>query len=498
MWGLQRPHSISSRPTHSHDFNYTSGCWLIIEAHQLERRHIRFDVPALQGIAGQLIGSRCVRMYKIPEGLFNKVFSLHMETGKEILARIPNPNAGHPHYMVASEVASLDFLRNVLEIPVPRVLAWSSSSQPNPVGAEYILMERVEGRQLGEIWDDILYYRSTFPQGRSIVAMEGANLEGQSKCVLGPTTQRSFWENEMQAMEIDRGPWATAQEYLAAVASREIARIQNAHSGLRNVTVPPGKTQQKRDNHIKLLGQFLAVLPHILPPAEILSPVLLHPDLHSDNIFVDASDPTQISSIIDWQAVHAAPLFMQTKFPSIFNCDDIYPWGAVQPQLPNDYDSLSQEAKKQAEDKVDRLRLKKFYELASRTFNPALIHAMDQMRNENDPTTFIFYIVGQSFEDGPLPLTELLIQVFEKWDQITERRGSREPCPISFSRQEIDESRRQIEAWAAAFGDFKCLRAELLGEDGWVSHDDYEEAMGRWEEHKTTLETLRKRLETLC
>ncbi|RAK99333.1 phosphotransferase enzyme family protein [Aspergillus ibericus CBS 121593] len=524
----QQVRPTSSRPsdTSSHYFNYTSGRWLINEARQLEKRHIKFDVSALQRISGQLIGSQCVRMNKIPEGLFNKVFSLQMENGKEILVRIPNPNAGHPHYIVASEVATLDFLRTVLEIPVPRVLSWSSSSQPNPVGAEYIVMERVEGRQLSEVWDDMseaqrfglvksivaierklvkakfalhgsLYYRDTFPKGRRVAAVERADQEGQSRFVLGPTTQRSFWDDEKGALDIDRGPWETVEEYLSAVTNREIALIRNTRSRSSNDTVPFGKTLQRRDVHIQLLEQFLTVLPHILPPEEVLSPVLLHPDLHSNNIFVDSSDPSKISSIIDWQAVHTAPLFMQAKFPSIFNCDDIYPWGAVQPKLPEDFDTLSQVEKGQAEDKLSRLRLKKFYELASRKFNPGLIHAMDKMRNDNDPTTFIFDIVGRTSEDGPIPLKELLIQVFEKWDRIMERRGSTQPCPIWFSRKDIDESRQKAESWAAAFGDFERLRAEVIGEDGWVSHEDYKEALSRWEKNKTTLESLREGLESL-
>lgn len=110
----QQVRSTRNRPidtSSSHYFNYTSGRWLINEAHQLQTRHVNFNVPALQRIAGQLMRSRCVQMDKMPEGLFNKVFSLQMENGKEILARIPNPNAGHAHYVVASEVATLDFVR---------------------------------------------------------------------------------------------------------------------------------------------------------------------------------------------------------------------------------------------------------------------------------------------------------------------------------------------------------------------------------------------------
>lgn len=49
-------------------------------------------------------------MTKLAEGLYNKVFAQKMENEEEILARIPNPNAGHPKYVVASEVATLDFV----------------------------------------------------------------------------------------------------------------------------------------------------------------------------------------------------------------------------------------------------------------------------------------------------------------------------------------------------------------------------------------------------
>ncbi|RAH65045.1 phosphotransferase family protein [Aspergillus aculeatinus CBS 121060] len=449
---LRPPNKGQSRDS-SHYFNYTPGRWLINEAHQLQTRHVNFNVPALQRIAGQLMGSRCVQMDKMPE----------MENGNEILASIPNPNAGHAHLVVASEVATVDFLRTVLKIPVPRVISWSSSPEVNPVGAEYILMERVEGQQLSYVWDDIseaqrfglvkslvgierklvnakfalhgsLYYRDTFLRGRGIAALETADQEGLSKFVLGPTTQRFFWGDEERGLEMDKGPWEMAQEYFAAIAKQEISRIRTAHGRSSSVTAPVGNTRRRRDAHIQLLEQFLTVLPYILPREEILAPVLLHSDLHHHNIFVDPSDPTRISSIIDWQTAHASPLFMQASLTG-----------------PH---------------------LNKFYKLVSRKFNPALIDAMDKMRDDSDPTTFIFRIVERSSEDRPMPLKELLIQVTE-----------------------IEESRQQVEAWAAAFGEYDGLRAELLGDEGWVSHDDYEEVRSRWEKKKATLESLREQLE---
>ena len=76
----------------------------------MAKRYAKFNVQALRQIAGQALQSRCVELRKFSEGLNNKVFLLGMENGKEILARIPNSNAGPPHYVVASEVATLDFV----------------------------------------------------------------------------------------------------------------------------------------------------------------------------------------------------------------------------------------------------------------------------------------------------------------------------------------------------------------------------------------------------
>jgi hypothetical protein len=37
-----------------------------------------------------------------------------------------------------------------------------------------------------------------------------------------------------------------------------------------------------------------------------------------------------------------------------------------------------------------------------------------------------------------------------------------------------------------------------MGKDGWVSHEEFEDAMHRWEENRATFEMLRERLEKLA
>lgn len=92
-------------------FHYTSGRWLWDEEQQLQARYKSFNVPQLQTLAAQAIGSKtCDSISKLAEGSFNKVFRLEMNDGRSILARIPNPNAGPAFYTTASEVATIEFV----------------------------------------------------------------------------------------------------------------------------------------------------------------------------------------------------------------------------------------------------------------------------------------------------------------------------------------------------------------------------------------------------
>jgi len=50
---------------------------------------------------------------------------------------------------VASEVATMDFVR-AHGIPTPRILGYAIDE--NPVGLEYILMEKLPGRPIGDAW----------------------------------------------------------------------------------------------------------------------------------------------------------------------------------------------------------------------------------------------------------------------------------------------------------------------------------------------------------
>lgn len=134
-------------------FNYTRGRFVCDEAYEMSQRHVRFNVNELARIAAEAVGGKlCVSIEKSPDGMYNKAMLLTMDNGTQVVAKVPNPNAGRPHFTTASEVATMDFARDVLGTPIPKVFAWSSKAQENPVGAEYIIMENVSGIELEHVW----------------------------------------------------------------------------------------------------------------------------------------------------------------------------------------------------------------------------------------------------------------------------------------------------------------------------------------------------------
>ncbi|KAL3421539.1 hypothetical protein PVAG01_07985 [Phlyctema vagabunda] len=506
-------------------YRYSSGRWLFKEDEQMAKRYVRFNIQALKWAASDAIKSTCISMVKLPEGHFNKIFLLKFNNGRELIAKVPNPNAGIAHFTIASEVATLDYLRTVLNISVPEVSILNSHSSPslNPVGAEYIIMEKVPGVELHQVWSDVsdpdrtslvkdvvqiesklaavgfpkygsLFYPDDVvdqAHSGSIVKklLPGPENNISTKFVIGPTIERAFWADERSDMNVDRGPWISPEDYFTAVVKREIAWITSC------VKQDTQADASQSKSHVELLEKFLLILPYIIPKSEdIRSPTLWHTDLHRGNIFVDSPQSPQISGIIDWQGVCIAPFFLQARFASAFDCDWDYPWGAVMPPpLQTNFDELSIEDQHNAQVEYKEVKLKKFYEVASRKFNPRLFRALDAMQIDDEHLIpSIFDLVGRSWVDGLMPLRHLLVQIALDWDKLTD--STIITCPISFSRNEIERSSKDMERWAIAYNKFHAIRSKLVGKDGWVPNDEYHDAKAQLMSHKEDMKELQAEL----
>lgn len=116
----QRSDRSQSSPTdwnsHAPFFDYTRGRFLVNEAHEMAIRHVQFNMNEFAKRAAEAVGldpTQCVQVDKFPDGMFNKTFLFTMDNGAQVVGKVPNPNAGRPHYTTASEVATMDFVRMI-------------------------------------------------------------------------------------------------------------------------------------------------------------------------------------------------------------------------------------------------------------------------------------------------------------------------------------------------------------------------------------------------
>jgi hypothetical protein len=147
---------LPARFTNDHLFLPTTGRWLWNESQKIRQHTSKFDVKALKHVVAKTAGlegqSSGVHLEKLAEGASNRVIAATIRR-QRFIVRIPDPVV--PRRLVtASEVATLEFLRAELGLPVPKVLAWNDSDD-NAVGCEYMVMKEAAGQDLKSAWPSL-------------------------------------------------------------------------------------------------------------------------------------------------------------------------------------------------------------------------------------------------------------------------------------------------------------------------------------------------------
>ena len=152
-----------------------------------------------------------------------------MRDNFQLVARIPYPATVPKSYAVASEVATIDFLR-LLGLPVPEIYGFSPTAD-NAAETEFILMEFVDGTKLSDICFDLeeqevesvmgqlvqleaKMMSVTFPASGSIYYTQdlqkmtgkpGISLKDQRFCI-GPDVSLPLWFGRRSLLDVNRGP----------------------------------------------------------------------------------------------------------------------------------------------------------------------------------------------------------------------------------------------------------------------------------------------------
>ncbi|TVY39560.1 Altered inheritance of mitochondria protein, mitochondrial [Lachnellula subtilissima] len=485
---LSRTMSTNSTSPYEHFFHYTSGRWLWDEESQQRERFLVFNVQELERTAAESVGAQsCVSVIKLAEGGYNKVFRLVMDNGSVAIARIPNPNAGPAYKTTASEVATMDFARTVLNIPVPKVFAWSATAN-NPVEAEYIIMEEAPGTQLEDVWDgktisdktnivkglveiekkllsvsftrygNIYFASDSFPgcEAAKVVGDIPAELKRvvEERFTIGPVVDRDFWNGKRASMAIDRGPWESPQDYLTAIANREIAWINSFA-----VPKPPkdifvaSKAQNSPSSHISLYKMFLCTIPYVFTKNKKLSgSTLWHWDIHSANLFVEGN---RITSLIDWQDIWAGPYSFNSGIQSS--------WTIMASLEEGD-------EKARTRKQVEKSIILYTYETETDKNNPLLSEILRIHHGRTRRETVQF--AANTWDGDIIPFRQCLIRIERHWDEL----GFNTPCPIHFTEEELQVHYRDGKGWNER-ADFWNSLAGFVSRDGWTSNETYDQAL---------------------
>ncbi|KAH7346883.1 phosphotransferase enzyme family protein [Rhexocercosporidium sp. MPI-PUGE-AT-0058] len=497
-------------------FRYTSGRWIYNESLRLKERILHFNVVELKKAAAAAVNKDAAKVQsfrKLAEGGFNRAFELTID-GLQVIARLPYPSTYPKHFSVASEVATMNLVRSY-GVPVPKVLDYSDTSN-NAVGAEYMIMEKVHGRDLGDVWYELsekermkvvvqvarvepvlfsialpacgsVYYKRDLGIGTETVdiavgkgAGEDAGGSAGQLCI-GPDVAQKWWYDKRSQLSVPRGPFLQADQAFTVGAAKELVWLKT-HARPRLPYIIPhrelhGYQKVSPADHVASVEKYLQIAPHLVPADEdyLLRPTLRHPDFQPRNIFV--TDDFTITGIIDWQHCSVLPLILQAGVPEYFqNFGDDESLRLKKPSLPKSFNHMNDADQAQALEQHRRRQLHYYYFVATYKYNKPHFDAL--CLDSTMPKQKLQQYASTPWDGDNISLKAELIRAVKNWPVLTASKSGNVPvCPIYFSDEEVEQCLR-IEAEQNDIDvQMEKIRDRIgIGTDGWTSNERYEDA----------------------
>ncbi|PYH92497.1 hypothetical protein BO71DRAFT_286367, partial [Aspergillus ellipticus CBS 707.79] len=174
-----------------------------------------------------------------------------------------------------------------------------------------------------------------------------------------------------------------------------------------------------------------------------------HNDLHTDNIFVDENNPTQITAIIDWQSVPVYPMFLTAHPPSLVEYDGPKPERFVQPRLPANMKEMNTRDKQATKEPFLAQTLWIYYETQVNKEAPDLPRAF---KYRETVQWEICSLIGSIFDDGEPYVQKLLTELAreEVWEKLVgedDHGRSRVSCPLEYTQDDLEKYHEEYVKW---------------------------------------------------
>ncbi|KAF9568231.1 hypothetical protein CPC08DRAFT_757730 [Agrocybe pediades] len=484
-------------------FNYTVGRFLINNAYNLQQRSRVFDIPGLFSIIAKAMDCKTdqiIDFKKIKDGSLNRLFLVTLDTNTQLVVRIPYPLLVPKSYTIASEVATMDFLRSK-GLPIPKVYAYSFTAD-NEANTEYILMEYAKGTDLSDIWHNlkedqiaslmkqIAQLESNmmsipFPAGGSIYyakdlkelsGKEGIPIEQQqnesdaasekARFCIGPDISRKLWYGRREQLDVFRGPYKDAESVVVAGAKKELAYLDKFGTPRlplrQHRREAYGFKKQSPLDHATNLKHYLLLAHSLLPRDPSMNAFCIrHPNLTENNIRVtftgssDAPSGLKIASLMDWQHTLVLPLFLQAGMPDFVSKelkDNVLKSMTATPALPEGFEKLSEEEQEEEMDLLRRRRVHFYYTVAMMLYNKTnhkgFVYPLGRIRRKT------IAHASDIWEGETIELLCALMEIVQNWNNALLNWGAPvitiegegnfykltrapPPCPVAFSPEEV-------------------------------------------------------------
>jgi Phosphotransferase enzyme family len=221
------------------------------------------SIDAIESVLRQTLHTNeTIEINFLAQGAFNKLYKINVGVNPASVMRVTLPV--DPHAKVESEAATMKLIERQAKFPVPRIIAFDSSSD-NELGYEWILMKCMNGQVLEEAWKtmtwpmkeelvrnvarslaqlfelrfegigNVYFQDNASGAGEADAGADGlANLNSRSFELGEMVSMELFWNGRLQ-QKLNRGPFKGSAEWLATLLQLRInenrAKIEILASG---------------------------------------------------------------------------------------------------------------------------------------------------------------------------------------------------------------------------------------------------------------------------
>jgi len=286
------------------------------------------DLGQLTQRASLALSRRCTGWRKLTKGRFHEIFVLffsaesdaHSDRGSaesewSCIARVSRQP--ETFEKLISEMETMKYVRSQTSIPVPEIYAYDFGRK-NSVGAQFMLMERIPGRHLYQIWD-----RLTLAHKKTVLS-DIARL-------LAQLSQLKF--NRIGCLSAATG-----------IVGPLICRMGDATGGEKTCTERPFESTLEyllyflnaQTDGSEIFSEVETVLKSYISTQGNSPPLsgpfrLIHADFDAQNLLftggisansVEDADPPRLCGVIDWEYAYTGPVYFLYEYPIFIQDSD--------------------------------------------------------------------------------------------------------------------------------------------------------------------------------